>query len=283
MLILLSAAHTSLATEMLSWSPEQATGKPDTFESGDFKTAWATLEEDKGEEWIKLEYERAVDVVAVRIRETFNPGAVIKVTVFDEKGVEQTIWEGTAVTAAAPHVFEVKAAQVVKSKSVKIYMNTKRVEGWNEIDAVQLVGRDGSEQWAVAASASSTYASTISDRRNEPPTYENLPPSVVRTVPESGDLSVSSSLNEIRVTFSKDMLTDRMWAFCRISADSFPGTPEGREIHYLPDNRTCVMPVALQPDKTYVIWINSGSFNSFRDTKNNPAVPYLLVFKTKSE
>jgi hypothetical protein len=32
------------------------------------------------------------------------------------------------------------------------------VPGWNEIDAVELIGRDGSHQWAKQASASSTYA-----------------------------------------------------------------------------------------------------------------------------
>ena len=82
------------------------------------------------------------------------------------------------------------------------------------------------------------------------------------------------------MTFSKDMMTDRMWAFCQISKDSFPKRPEGQEIRYLPDKRTCVMPVELKAAKTYVIWINRGRFNSLRDTKNNPAVPYLLVFRT---
>jgi len=111
-------------------------------------------------------------------------------------------------------------------------------------------------------------------------TVETMPPSVVKTVPQAGGTAVDPSLKEIKVTFSKDMMTDRMWAFCQISKDSFPKRPEGQEIRYLPDKRTCVMPVELKADKTYVIWINRGRFNSFRDTKNNPAVPYLLVFRT---
>lgn len=111
-------------------------------------------------------------------------------------------------------------------------------------------------------------------------TVETMPPSVVKTVPQAGDTAVNPSLKKIEVTFSKDMMTDRMWAFVQISKDSFPKRPEGQKIRYLPDKRTCVMPVELEPDKTYVIWINSGKFNSFRDTKNNPAVPYLLVFRT---
>ena len=65
--------------------------------------------------------------------------------------------------------------------------------------------------------------------------------------------------------------------------ETFPERPEGAEIHYLDDNRTCVLPVRLEPDKTYVLWMNRGRFNSFRDADNNPAVPYLLVFRTKGE
>ena len=107
---------------------------------------------------------------------------------------------------------------------------------------------------------------------------QTMPPSVVKTVPQAGDAEVDPSLKAIRVTFSKDMLTDRMWAVCQISKETFPKT--GKSIHYLEDKRTCVVPVTLEPEKTYVLWFNRGGFNSFRDTGNNPAVPYLLVFRT---
>ena len=110
-------------------------------------------------------------------------------------------------------------------------------------------------------------------------TIETMPPSVVKTVPQAGDTAVDPSLKEIHVTFSKDMLTDQMWAVCQISKETFPKT--GKNIHYLKDKRTCVIPVELEPDKTYVLWFNKGRFNSFRDIQNNPAVPYLQVFRTK--
>ena len=107
---------------------------------------------------------------------------------------------------------------------------------------------------------------------------QSMPPSVIKTVPQAGGTEVDPSLKEITVTFSKDMLTDRMWAVCQISKETFPKT--GKNIHYLKDKRTCVVPVTLEPEKTYVLWFNRGKFDSFRDTKNNPAVPYLLVFRT---
>lgn len=111
-------------------------------------------------------------------------------------------------------------------------------------------------------------------------TVDNMPPSVVRTVPQSGDLRVDPSLSAVHVTFSKDMMTDRMWSWVMNSRDTFPEI-DAKGIHYLADNRTCVLPVKLEPNRTYVIWINSQRHNAFRDRGNRSAVPYLLVFQTK--
>jgi len=111
-------------------------------------------------------------------------------------------------------------------------------------------------------------------------TVKTMPPSVVKTIPQAGDTAVDPATKEIRVTFSKDMLTDRMWAVVQTSKETFP-TVDGK-IHYLDDKRTCVIPVKVEPGRTYVLWFNRAQFNSFRDTDNNPAVPYLLVFQTKS-
>jgi RNA polymerase sigma-70 factor (ECF subfamily) len=110
-------------------------------------------------------------------------------------------------------------------------------------------------------------------------TVETMPPSVIKTVPASGELDVDPSLDQIRVTFSKDMMTDRMWSWVMASPDSFPEI--SGDVKYLADGRTCVAPVNLEPGKTYVIWFNSQSNDSFRDLGNRPAVPYLLVFKTR--
>ena len=279
-LILATAAP---AAQKLPWSPEQATGEPDTPVAGDMKTAWATLEQNQGDEWLRLEYETPVAVQSIRIRETFNPGAVSRVTAFAGDGTEVVIWEGTAPAQEAPAVFEVATDANVFSRSVKVYLDTKRVDGWNEIDAVQLVGRDGSEQWAVGASASRTYASRVANTEQVEYTVEGLPPSVVRTVPVCGDRMVDPALDRIEVTFSKDMITERMWSFCQVSDETFPRVPEGREIRYRDDHRTCVLPVELEPDTTYVIWINRGRFNSFRDTAGHPSVPYLLVFSLTAD
>jgi len=132
---------------------------------------------------------------------------------------------------------------------------------------------------AVVIAVVSLFASGALAQTAKEVSVKTLPPSVVKTVPVAGDMAVDPALKEISVTFSKDMKTNRMWAVCQISKETYPQV--AGQIHYLSDQRTCVVPVKLEADKTYVLWFNRGQFNSFRDKENNPAVPYLLVFKTR--
>jgi len=109
---------------------------------------------------------------------------------------------------------------------------------------------------------------------------EGFPPVVVRTSPTAGNQGVDPSIREVRVTFSKEMMTHEMWSFVYARPAAFPKV--AGQIHYLDDKRTCVLPVSLEPGKTYGMWINSQEHTSFRDTYQNPAVPYLLIFKTRN-
>jgi RNA polymerase sigma-70 factor (ECF subfamily) len=109
-------------------------------------------------------------------------------------------------------------------------------------------------------------------------TVENAPPVVVKTVPRSGDTEVDPNLHEIQVTFSKEML-DKSWSWSTASKNTFPDT--NGDIRYLDDRLTCVLPVKLKPGRSYATWINSGRFTNFKDRDYRPAVPYLLVFRTK--
>src|SRR5262249_39069409 len=63
-----------------NWGEEQILGPPDTGSAGDMPTAWASREPDAGPEWLAAGFDTAVEIAEVRIRETFNPGAINKVT-----------------------------------------------------------------------------------------------------------------------------------------------------------------------------------------------------------
>ena len=129
---------------------------------------------------------------------------------------------------------------------------------------------------AIVIALISTLLFTVAAMAQEI-SVENLPASVVKTVPQCGDANVDPDSKEISITFSKDML-DQGWSFVKLSEESFPkliGSPK-----YLNDKRTCAAQVALEPEKTYAVWLNSERIQNFRDSENQPAVPYLLVFKT---
>ncbi len=139
------------------WGPEQATGAPDTMEAGDLSTAWASLEPDAGTEWLEVSFAKAVEIDEVRIRETFNPGAVFKIAAITKDKLETVLWEGDGTPIQAPADMVVRPVLGITSDRIKIYLDSKRILGWSEIDAVELVGTDGSRQWATSATASSFY------------------------------------------------------------------------------------------------------------------------------
>ena len=143
-----------------SWGHEQATGAPDTTEAGDLQTAWASKIPDGGVEWLELDYERPVNIDAIRVVESHNPGAISKVAVILPDGREETVWEGNLPASEQNELLEsdFKVARAIQGNKVRVYVDTGRVPGWNEIDAVQLIGKDGSQQWAIGSTASSSYS-----------------------------------------------------------------------------------------------------------------------------
>ena len=108
-----------------------------------------------------------------------------------------------------------------------------------------------------------------------------LPPVVIETQPRAGDMAVDPATTEIRVTFSKSMMTKQMWSWVIHTKETFPEV--AGDVRYLEDSRTNVLPVKLQPGRAYAIWFNdpNGKHMAFRDTAGNPAMPYLLVFETR--
>jgi hypothetical protein len=147
-----------------NWSPGQATGQPDTLTGGDQVTAWASQSADGQAEWLLLDYAEAVVPKAVRVYETCSTGAVDRVTLFDVAGNEVEGWSGVDPT---PRNRPIGMSEIplkplgFATKRVRIHVDSASVSSWNEIDAVALVGADDRVQWAVAAEASSTYASTV--------------------------------------------------------------------------------------------------------------------------
>jgi RNA polymerase sigma-70 factor (ECF subfamily) len=133
---------------------------------------------------------------------------------------------------------------------------------------------------AAAADAPKADEAPQPDDQSDKPSLASAPPVVVKSIPQAGAMNVDPATTEIRVTYSKNM-KDGSWSWSTWGQENFPkmtGKP-----HYADDKRTCVAPVKLEPNKFYAIWLNSENFGNFKDAGGRPAVPYLLVFKTKAQ
>ncbi|HEV8604545.1 MAG TPA: hypothetical protein VGQ99_04220 [Tepidisphaeraceae bacterium] len=147
-----------------NWSILQVIGPPDTPGAGDIVTAWASSTTDSQTEWLILDYETPVTPIEIDVHETYNPGALERVSVFDEDGQEITIWEGSDPTrvGSSRGVSKIPVSAKFKTSRVKIYLDSPSVQGWNEIDTVGLHDDAGNTLWPVNASASSSYGSSPS-------------------------------------------------------------------------------------------------------------------------
>ena len=123
------------------WSPKQATGAPDVDKYSDDGHAWAPKTQDGGIEWLDLKYLKAVHASEVRVRESMGSGAVIRVELFDEAGAAHTIWQGVDPTKELNYLILKFKTTDYRVNRVKVTLATNIIPGWNEIDAVQLVGK----------------------------------------------------------------------------------------------------------------------------------------------
>ncbi len=125
------------------WSAKQATGEPNVGGCEDDVFAWASLYSNTVE-WIELTYETAVIPYEVTVVQTYNPSQVVDITGIADDGSEYLIWE------SEPEVVEYcpDFLTITVEPDKEVYINKLRITvdqtvlglGWNEIDAVELVG-----------------------------------------------------------------------------------------------------------------------------------------------
>lgn len=138
-----SGAEASSSYDDPEWGALQATGAPDTARCGDIQTAWASAGSDSID-WVELEYDQALYVTAVNIHQTFNPNQVVKVELVSALGSSLTIYEGEPfhVDQPCPYVMSIEFDKTqTRYNKVRLTIDQSTMGlGWNEIDAVELVG-----------------------------------------------------------------------------------------------------------------------------------------------
>jgi len=131
-----SDATASSEYSSTGWSAKQTTGAPNTATCGDIRTAWAPKSSGSDPEWLKLTFDTPVHATKLRVHETHNAGFIYRVDLVDINGGTHTIWQGRDTTSC-PGWFEITLSQT--TYLVQGVILHTRINGWEEIDAVQLV------------------------------------------------------------------------------------------------------------------------------------------------
>jgi hypothetical protein len=124
------------------WSAKQILGPPDTYPNhGDLPTAWASESEAEKIEFIKVGFEKPAQVTGIKIYETYNPGALERVEAIDEMGGVHPLWEGRAEPITQKRrILRIDISPTdYKVAGIVLKLNSQKVPGWNQIDAVGLV------------------------------------------------------------------------------------------------------------------------------------------------
>lgn len=124
----------------------QATGAPNVAEGGDNTAAWCPAGSAHSPQVLELTFAQPVHATEVRVRQSYNPGAVVKVEAIDADGAAHLWWSGIdpARPPGALNAIVWFAVRVPKTsylvKTVRVTLDIDAVVSWQQIDAVQLVG-----------------------------------------------------------------------------------------------------------------------------------------------
>jgi RNA polymerase sigma-70 factor (ECF subfamily) len=100
-------------------------------------------------------------------------------------------------------------------------------------------------------------------------------PAVVGMNPPNGTTGVSPYTNQLVVIFSEPMGGGFSWTG---GGPNFPETT-GKP-YWLADQKTCVLPVRLQPNWSYRVGLNSPSHKNFRSASGTPLQQVVWQFST---
>jgi hypothetical protein len=106
-----------------------------------------------------------------------------------------------------------------------------------------------------------------------------VPPKVVKTIPENGDMNVKPGPIKVRIQFDQNM-GGGMSLSTAGGPEKYPETVGKAQ---WVGKRTLVMAAKLLPNHEYVIGINTPPFTNCKNAGGESAEPYLLSFKTTSE
>ena len=144
-----SEAYAETEYSSTDWAASQATGAPDVDVCGDNVKAWASTSS-IGTDSIELIYDTPVSPTEINIYQSYNPSQVVEVDIVDLNGDAWIAWSGEPeYIETCPDLMTItlELEEPLYIDRVVIYIDQSILQlGYNEIDAVELVGYTMEEQ-----------------------------------------------------------------------------------------------------------------------------------------
>jgi outer membrane protein OmpA-like peptidoglycan-associated protein len=121
------------------YKASQALGAPSKVpEIGQSTCAWAPASPDgTNEEWIHVGFAQPMRARQIVIAENVNPGAVARVLVIDQKGVQHAVYQAsTTQPRISPLLNIILKDSAYVCSQIKVFLNVAAVKGINQIDAI---------------------------------------------------------------------------------------------------------------------------------------------------
>lgn len=198
---------------------------------------------------------------------------------YREKWVDIVLQKPVVIESASSYFLAAFDPQAHQTKGIYFHYNKDPKESHSLLGTVGNGFEDTPDrEWMIRAFLESTNATPKSAPQDVSSPINRKIPRIVNTSPLAGATDVDPDIKEISVTFDCDMDT-RGYSWTG-GPPNFPEIPKGASPSWK-DNRTCVLPVKLEPGRYYRLGINSSSFQNFRSIGGIPAASSVINFTTK--
>jgi len=144
------------------WSAKMVLGPPDAMPFGELSPRAFRVKNENGAAQFTVSYPIAQNIRQVIIVESFNPGRISRVTIFDEQNVPYVILDGSYRDTKDFEVISIPVPSTDKKfNKVEIRLNAATYPGWAQIDAV-----------GISESTDPSIAKQIIDNSGMMPRYD---------------------------------------------------------------------------------------------------------------
>lgn len=133
-----------------TWSATRALGKPNVYPSyGDLPNAWAPSSQDGKREFLVLGFDTLQTVKTIQIYETWNPGAIDSIFLRDANSQKWNLVYSKPAEKDLPPESRIFSTYLIETDfltdAIRIALDSPTIPGWNEIDAVAIIGQRKNE------------------------------------------------------------------------------------------------------------------------------------------